>query len=118
MPDLLLEMKNIHKQFDGNYVLKGANFTLYKGEVHAVVGENGAGKSTLMNILAGIYPMDSGEIVVEGKEVRIENAKHAQKLGIGTIFQNFNLFYDMNIAENIFLNQEPAINLGFCKIIN
>jgi len=116
--DLLLEMKNIYKQFDGNYILKGASFSLAPGEVHAIVGENGAGKSSLMNILAGIYRMDSGEILMDGRPVAIENAKHAQKLGIGTIFQNFDLFYDMTIAENIFINQEPVINLGFIKVVN
>lgn len=118
MSDLLLEMKNIYKQFDGNYILKGASFSLAPGEVHAIVGENGAGKSSLMNILAGIYRMDSGEILMDGRPVAIENAKHAQKLGIGTIFQNFDLFYDMTIAENIFINQEPVINLGFIKVVN
>jgi len=118
MSELLLEMKKISKQFDGNFVLKDACFNLYKGEVHALVGENGAGKSTLMNILAGIYPKDSGEIILDGNPIEIENAKHAQELGIGSIFQNYDLFYDMDIAENIFINQEPTIGFGPLKIIN
>lgn len=114
----LLEMRNIWKQFDGNYILKNVNFCLYAGEVHALVGENGAGKSTLMNILAGVCPKDSGEIVFDNKQIEIENAKHAQTLGISTIFQNYNLFYDMNIAENIFINQEPIRKFGLFKLIN
>lgn len=118
MPEMLLEMKNINKQFDGNFVLKDASFSLYSGEVHALVGENGAGKSTLMNILAGIYPKDSGEITLDGSTVEIENAKHAQKLGIGLIFQNYDLFDDLDIAENIFINQEPTVNLGPLRFIN
>lgn len=118
MPDTLLEMKHIKKQFDGNYVLKDASFCLYPGEVHALVGENGAGKSTLMNILAGVCTKDSGDIILNRLPIEIENAKHAQKLGIGAIFQNYDLFYDMDIAENIFINQEPTRKIGFLKFIN
>ncbi|HBE79374.1 MAG TPA: sugar ABC transporter ATP-binding protein [Firmicutes bacterium] len=118
MPELILEMRNIHKQFDGNFVLNGASLNLYPGEVHALVGENGAGKSTLMNILAGIYPKDAGEIFLEDKPVEIENVKQAQKLGIGYIFQNQSLFYDMDVAENIFINQEPVVKLGLIKFVN
>lgn len=118
MFEFLLEMKNIKKQFDGHFVLNGADFSLYPGEVHALIGENGAGKSTLMNILAGIYPKDAGEILLDGNSVAIENAKFAQKLGIGLIFQNYSLFYDMNVAQNIFLNQEPTFAFGLIKLIN
>lgn len=118
MPELLLEMNNIRKQFDGNYVLDGACLNLRGGEVHALVGENGAGKSTLMNILAGIYSKDDGEIILEGKTIELDNAKQAQRLGIGAIFQNTGLFHEMNVAENIFLNQEPILKLGFFKLVN
>jgi ribose transport system ATP-binding protein len=118
MSELLLEMKRIRKQFDGNLVLNEANFDLYPGEVHALVGENGAGKSTLMNILAGICSKDDGEIFLDGQQIEIENARCAQKLGIGSIFQNYRLFYDMNVAQNIFLNQEPTLEFGFLKFIN
>lgn len=118
MPKMLLEMKGISKQFDGNFVLKDVNFDLYSGEVHALVGENGAGKSTLMNILAGIYPMDSGKILIDGDKVEIDNAKTAQRLGIGAIFQNYDLFYNMDIGENIFINQEPMVHFGPFKFIN
>ncbi len=116
--EMLLEMKNISKQFDGNYVLKEAYFNLYPGEVHALVGENGAGKSTLMDILAGLTPKDSGEILLDGKAVEIDNVKYAQKLGIGLVFQNYSLFQEMSIAENIFINQEPTVNLFFMRWIH
>lgn len=118
MPDTILEMKNISKQFDGNYVLKDASFSLGYGEVHALVGENGAGKSTLMNILAGVFPPDSGEMFLDGNKIGMENAKKAQKLGIGAIFQNYDLFYNMDIGENIFINQEPVINFGPIRFVN
>lgn len=118
MPEMLLEMKNISKQFDGNFVLEDACFCLYPGEVHALVGENGAGKSTLMNILAGIYPMDSGEIIIDGNKVEIDSAKTAHRLGISSIFQNYDLFDNMNIGENIFINQEPVVRFGPFKWIN
>ncbi|MCM8710010.1 sugar ABC transporter ATP-binding protein [Clostridium sp. SYSU_GA19001] len=118
MKELLLQMNNIHKQFNGNLVLNGANFSLYKGEVHALVGENGSGKSTLINILAGIYSMDEGEIILDGKSVSIRNPKQAENLGIGTVFQDYRLFDNMTVAENIFAGHEPTINLGFTKIIS
>lgn len=118
MSDVLLEMRGINKQFDGNPILRDASLCLRSGEVHALVGENGAGKSTLMNILAGVYPKDSGEIILDGKAIEIENAKHAQKLGIGAIFQNYDLFYEMNIVENIFINQEPSVKIGFIRFID
>lgn len=118
MRELLLQMNNIHKQFNGNYVLNGADFSLYKGEVHALVGENGSGKSTLINILAGTYSMDAGEIILDGKSVNIHNPKQAENLGIGTVFQDYRLFDNMTVAENIYVGHEPTINLGFTKIVS
>jgi ribose transport system ATP-binding protein len=118
MPEMLLEMKGISKQFDGNFVLEDASFCLYPGEVHALVGENGAGKSTLVNILAGIYSMDSGEITIDGKKVDIDSAETAHSLGINAIFQNYDLFDNMDIGENIFINQEPIVRFGPFKWIN
>lgn len=118
MAEALLEMKDICKHFYGNNSLINANFCLYPGEVHALVGENGAGKSTLMNILAGVCKKDSGEIILDGMSVEIENAKQAQMLGIASIFQNYDLFDELDIAENLFLNQEPTKNIGPIKLIN
>ena len=103
----LLEMKDIHKRFPGVYALKGVNFELKKGEVHALVGENGAGKSTLINILGGIHTPDRGGISIEGKQVHIANVLDARTLGINIIHQEMVLVPYLSVAENIFLNREP-----------
>jgi ribose transport system ATP-binding protein len=76
--------------------------------VHALVGENGAGKSTLMKILSGAYQKSAGQVILEGAEVEIKNPKHAQTLGISTIYQEFNLIPHLSVGENIFLGREPA----------
>ena len=82
----LLEMKGISKRFLGVRALKGVDFELRRGEVHALVGENGAGKSTLMKVLTGIYQPDDGEIFFEGKPYAVKNIGEAQALGIAMMF--------------------------------
>lgn len=104
---VLLEMKNIHKQFPGVYALKDISFQLKSGEVHALLGENGAGKSTLIKVLGGIYPADQGEIVINGQAVQINNVLDAQKNKIAIIHQELVLVPYMTVAENIFLGREP-----------
>jgi simple sugar transport system ATP-binding protein len=123
MQNYILEMKNIHKIYSVNNVtaLKNATLKLEKGKVHALVGENGAGKTTLMKILYGIEKMDSGEIILRGKDVKIDNAKTAFELGIGMVHQHFKLIDDFNIAENISLGIEKKNKYGmieFKKIQN
>jgi ribose transport system ATP-binding protein len=81
---------------------------LRRGEVHILLGENGAGKSTLMKILSGAYQKSAGQIILESREVEIRNPKHAQTLGISTIYQEFNLIPHLSVGENIFLGREPA----------
>lgn len=103
----LLEMKHIHKKFPGVYALKGIDFELRKGEVHALLGENGAGKSTLIKVLGGIYVADEGEIILDGKPVAINTVKDAQENGIAIIHQELVLVPYMTVAENIFLGREP-----------
>ncbi|WP_102275772.1 sugar ABC transporter ATP-binding protein [Cytobacillus massiliigabonensis] len=107
MDDRLLIMKGISKAFPGVQALSNVDFELYKGEVHALLGENGAGKSTLMKILTGIYQKDSGKIFYQGKEVEIPDTKEAQELGISIIHQELNLALDLTIAQNIFIGREP-----------
>ena len=80
--------------------------TLHRGEVLGLIGENGAGKSTLIKILCGIYRMDKGTIILGGNQVDIQNASHAQKLGISTIYQELSVMPDLNAVQNIFLNRE------------
>jgi ribose transport system ATP-binding protein len=103
----LLRMSGIVKTFPGVRALDGVSFDVNAGEVHALVGENGAGKSTLMKILAGAQPADSGEIVVDGKPVVIDGPRTAERLGIGMIYQEFNLVPDLGVIENIVLGVEP-----------
>jgi ribose transport system ATP-binding protein len=81
-----------------------------KGEVHALLGENGAGKSTLMKILSGAYTRDEGEIFWEGQPIHIHTPKEAQDLGIGIIYQEFNLVPQLSIAENVWISREPFRN--------
>jgi ribose transport system ATP-binding protein len=100
-------MKDIEKSFNGIPVLKKADFSLGKGEVHALCGGNGAGKSTLMKILTGVYTKDSGTIGIDNKEVEINNGQNAMKHGIAMIFQEFSLIHTLTVAQNIFLAREP-----------
>lgn len=107
----LLEMKGISKRFLGVRALKGVNFELRRGEVHALVGENGAGKSTLMKVLTGIYQPDDGEIFFEGKPYAVKNIGEAQALGIAMIHQELNMMNDLTVAQNVFIGRE--IKKGF-----
>ena len=107
----LLVMREIVKTFPGVRALDGVSFDVRAGEVHALVGENGAGKSTLMKILAGAQPADSGEIDVDGAPVAIDGPKTAERLGIGMIYQEFNLVPDLGVIENIVLGVEPRRGL-------
>jgi ribose transport system ATP-binding protein len=103
----LLEMKNITKIFPGVRALDEVSFDLKPGEVHILLGENGAGKSTLMKVLAGAYTPDGGELFVEGEKVTQFSPISAQKLGIGIIYQEFNLVPYLSVAENIFIDHMP-----------
>ena len=105
---VLLEMKNIQKSFGSAKVLTDVNFTVYKGEVHALMGENGAGKSTLIKILTGIYPKDGGEIWFDGRKVQINSRADSAKLGIGVIYQELSLIPTLNVVQNIMLGKEKA----------
>ncbi len=107
----LLEMKGITKQFGKTIANDCVNLQLYKGEIHALLGENGAGKSTLMNILLGIYRPNSGKLYYNGEKVSIRTPKDATKLGIGMVHQHFELIPTLSVAENIFLST------GNCKFV-
>ena len=102
----ILEMKGITKRFPGVLALDHVDLTVYPGQVLALVGENGAGKSTLMKVLSGVHQMDEGEILMEGKPVKIENPLASQLMGISIIYQELSVLDNMNIAENIFLGRE------------
>jgi len=100
MPELL-RVENICKHFDGTQALDGVSLSIEQGEVHALVGENGAGKSTLSKIIAGVVLPDSGEMLLEGAAVQLRNPLDAQRLGVGIIFQELDLFPHLSVAENL-----------------
>ncbi|MER5480181.1 sugar ABC transporter ATP-binding protein [Streptomyces sp. NPDC002734] len=105
--DELLRIEGVRKAFPGVVALDGVDFDLRRGEVHVLLGENGAGKSTLIKTLSGAHRPDEGRILVDGREVTIGGAQDAEKLGIATIYQEFNLVPDLTVAENIFLGRQP-----------
>ncbi len=106
MLDSILKMNKIEKNFGETKVLKGVDFTLRRGEVHALAGGNGAGKSTLMKIMTGVYSKDGGEIWIEDKLVDFKKREDASKNGIEMIFQELSLVQSMTVAQNIFLGNE------------
>ncbi len=112
MSEILLEMRNITKEFPGVLALNNVNFSVKKGEIHALVGENGAGKSTLMKVLSGIFPHGTytGEIIFEGEEYSIRSIKQSEDKGIAIIHQEFALSPQLSIAENIFMGNEVHKN--------
>ena len=103
-------MRGIVKHFPGVLALKGVDLEVRPAEVHVLLGENGAGKSTLIKVLSGVYPPDAGEVLFEGRPAHIRSPHDAQKLGVSTIYQEFNLVPEMSVAENIFLGREPLLN--------
>ena len=102
----VLVMSGIEKRFGGVHALRGVDFDLREGEVHALLGENGAGKSTLMNVLAGVIAPDHGEVRVDGARVRFASPRDAQASGIATIFQELDLVPGLDITANLFLGRE------------
>ncbi len=112
MNKTILSMKSIDKRFAGVHALKGVDFDLREGEIHALVGENGAGKSTLMKVLTGIHEKDSGEILVDGRLFNPENPKDALRWGIGIIHQELNMMEHLTVAQNIFIGRESMSSNG------
>lgn len=108
----LLEMKGIAKRFGTFYALQDVDLSIYRGEIHALMGENGAGKSTLMKILAGAYTASAGEILIDGEPFPISSPKDAIKAGITLIYQEIHLSPNLTVAENIFLGCEIKTLFG------
>ena len=99
----VLEMRHISKRFDTIQALDDVSLRLYPGEIHTLVGENGAGKSTLIKIMTGIYAPDEGQILLDGKPIKVHSSVDAQAYGIAAIYQEPMVFPDLNVAENIFI---------------
>ena len=105
--EMVLTMHGISKQFPGVKALNNVDFTLRKGEIHALMGENGAGKSTLIKVLTGVYPKDSGVIWIEGTdgEAHIHSPQDAQNIGIATVYQEITLCPNLTVAENMYIGR-------------
>lgn len=117
MSEFVVEMKNIVKSFGEVHAVKDGQFNLIKGEIHSLIGENGAGKSTMMKLLYGMYPIDSGEIIVKGQSMGKLDPKLAIQHGIGMVHQEFMLVNDLTVLENVILGFEPkkGLQIDFVK---
>jgi ABC-type sugar transport system ATPase subunit len=109
MSEYLLSVRNVSKSFPGVQALKGVDFDLKPGEVHALVGENGAGKSTLIKIITGVLQRGGGELFLEDRKVEPRDPYHARSLGVSAIFQELSVIPDLTVAENVFLGRERAV---------
>jgi ABC-type sugar transport system ATPase subunit len=109
----VVEMREIVKTFPGVRALDGVSFAVRPGEIHALVGKNGAGKSTLMQILTGLYPQDSGRIVVRGEEIERMTTSRAKEAGIALVAQHAKFVPGLSIAENVFTGTLPRTRFGF-----
>lgn len=103
----LLEARGLCKRFPGVIALDGVDLALFPGEVHALLGENGAGKSTLIKVITGAHRRDEGVVEFEGRLIDPKTPAQAQKLGIGTVYQEVNLLPNLSVAQNVFLGREP-----------
>ncbi|SIT46945.1 fused D-ribose transporter subunits of ABC superfamily: ATP-binding components [Paraburkholderia ribeironis] len=107
-----LELRHASKSFGRVRALSDGDLALWPGEVHALLGENGAGKSTLVKILAGVHQPDSGELLVDGAPRRFATPAEARDAGLAVIYQEPTLFFDLSIAENIFMGRQPVDRIG------
>ena len=112
MPQPIIAMKGIAKEFSGVTVLDDVSFNIYPGRIMALIGENGAGKSTLMKILTGAYLRTAGQVLLCGEPVTFQDIRQSQARGIAIIHQELNLVKDLSIGENIFLGREPMRRTG------
>jgi D-xylose transport system ATP-binding protein len=106
MSDPILQLRGVNKSFGAVQVLHDVDFTVRAGEVTALVGDNGAGKSTLVKCVAGIHPIDSGEVLFEGKAVTLNAPTDAARLGIEVVYQDLALADNLDIVQNMFLGRE------------
>jgi galactofuranose transport system ATP-binding protein len=101
----ILKMEGISKSFPGVRALDNVDFTLRKGEIHALMGENGAGKSTLIKVVTGVYEKDAGRIDLDGRPIHFKSPQEAQNMGIGTVYQEIPLCPNLTVAENMFIGR-------------
>lgn len=110
----LLSCKKIIKEFNGNRVLKEVDFDIRPAEIHSLLGENGAGKSTLIKIISGVYPLDGGQIYIEGKPVEINSRQDSLNNGIAVVYQDFSVMRGLTVAQNVMIGREDS-KFGFLK---
>src|SRR4051812_6246194 len=108
VPAPILTLTDVRKSFGGVRALAGANLELHRGSITALIGENGAGKSTLVKVLSGVHAPDSGAVQLEGRTVHITSPLAARELGIGVVHQECMVFEPLTVAENLFVNAQPA----------
>lgn len=111
--EAILELQGVTKRFGSLVANRDINLTVRKGTIHALVGENGAGKSTLMNIISGIHQMDCGSMYINGKRMTFSSSNEACKAGIGMVYQEFMLFPELSILDNIMMGHEQTNRFGF-----
>lgn len=106
--EILLDVQSIHKEFPGVVAVNEVSLNIRKGEVHIIIGENGAGKSTLVKMMAGLYPIDGGQMLLEGEPYRPVDVVDAQKHGVNIIHQELSMMENRTVAQNVFVGREPV----------
>jgi ABC-type sugar transport system ATPase subunit len=105
-PVPIVEMRDVTVDFPGTTALDGVSLRLFGGEVHALLGENGAGKSTLLKVLTGVQQPNSGEVLLDGEQVRLARPADALRLGVRAVYQELDLLPNLTVAENVMLGHE------------
>jgi len=108
----MLRARSISKHFDGVFAVRSADLSLWRGEIHALLGENGAGKSTLVKILTGVYAPDEGTIELEGEQLEFRNVIEAQRAGIVALYQELSIVPNLSVAENILMGEKMPATAG------
>jgi fructose transport system ATP-binding protein len=116
--DYILEARDISKRYGRVQAIDNITLQLERNEILALVGDNGAGKSTMIKILGGALKKDSGEILLDGRKVELENPQHAKALGFEVVYQDLALINSLNIYQNLFLGRELQKKLGFIRILD
>lgn len=118
MTETLIDLREIAKDFGGVHALRGVNMQIPEGQVTAIVGDNGAGKSTLISCLSGLFEPSSGQIFLDGAEVRITSPIDSRRHGIETVYQDLAVIDTLSVVENLYLSREETIGFGPFKLLN
>jgi simple sugar transport system ATP-binding protein len=118
MPEPLLEVRDVAKYYGSAIALRDISLSVLPGEVTCVLGDNGAGKSTLIKILSGVFPPDSGTVLIDGAPVALSGPREARSAGIATVFQDLATVPLMSLWRNFFLGQEPVRRVGPLRLLD